>query len=479
MRRLFQKKLLEVRLIEKGEVNKWGEYLRRYHYLGYKWIPGESLRHVAILDGSWVACIGWGSAALKCSVRDEYIGWNEEKKLKRLYLISNNMRFLVLPWVQIKNLASAILSLNLRRICEDYVKVYGHPVYLAETFVDSSKYKGTCYKAANWKYLGQTRGYSKIGRHYYHNGNPKSVYVYLLNKEAKEMLNSDYLSSSTEVINGGELLSMNDFPVQGLMEVITSITDPRKKQGIRHKIVTILALSVCAMLCGARSYLAIWEWAKGLTKDVLKRFDCDRGIVPSEPTFRRLLQKLNAEEFDRVIGNWLLQQIPSLKDKAIAIDGKSIKGSKSGEDVMIHLLSGVIHKEGIVIAQKRVSDKTNEITVVKPLLKEIEMQEAVITVDALLAQKKIAEYIVEEKKADYVVTIKSNQPTLLKDIKDLNLEQSQPQHATLDKGHGRIEERKIWTSDELKGYIEFPHAEQVFCIKRKTESLDGKKKPVK
>jgi Druantia protein DruA/DDE_Tnp_1-associated len=281
MQERIQEKLLEVRLIEKKEVKEWGSYLQQYHYLGYNWIPGENLRYIATLDGEWIACLGWGSAALKCKVRDEYISWNEEKKLKRLYLITNNVRFLIMPWVQIKNIASAILSLNLRRISDDYAMVYGHPVYLAETFVDASKYRGTCYKASNWQYLGETSGYSKSGRHYYQNDNPKSVFVYPLSKRAKEMLNSKYLSKGSEKMKEHEILSMNDFPVHGLMEAISRTTDPRKKRGIRHKIVSILALSVCAVLCGARSYLAIGEWAKGLTKDVLKRFDCDRGIAPS------------------------------------------------------------------------------------------------------------------------------------------------------------------------------------------------------
>lgn len=478
MQERIQEKLLEVRLIEKGEVKQWSEYVQRYHYLGYRWIPGESLRYIATLDGEWIACIGWGSAALKCSVRDSYIGWNEEQKLKRLYLITNNVRFLILPWVNIQNIASAILSLNVRRISNDYALIYGHAVYLAETFIDASRYRGTCYKASNWLYLGETRGYSKSGRHYYQNGKPKSVYVYPLSKRAKEMLQSKYLSKSIEKVREQDVLAMNDFPVQGLMEAISRITDPRKKRGIRHKIISILALSVCAVLCGARSYIAIGEWAQGLTKDVLKRFDCDRGIAPSEPTFRRVLQKLDVDEFDKVIGDWIVKQIPSLKGMAIAIDGKSIKGSIDGDDIMVHLLAGIVHKDGVVIMQKRVSHKTNEITKVTPLIKNVAIKGAVLTMDALLAQKKIVKNIVEAKEADYVVGIKSNQPTLLKDIEDLELERSQPDATTIEKGHGRIEERKIWVSTELKGYLEFPYAEQVFRIERNVVSLDGKKNRV-
>ena len=129
---------LEVRPIHREEVERWGELMRRHHYLGYRGIAGRSVRYVAILDCRWVALIGWGSAVLKCTVRDRFIGWDYETKLKRLYLLTNNVRFLILPSVSIKNLASKVLSMNLKRLSADFQEVYGHPVYLAETFVDVS-----------------------------------------------------------------------------------------------------------------------------------------------------------------------------------------------------------------------------------------------------------------------------------------------------------------------------------------------------
>lgn len=95
---------LQIRLITKEETNLWGQYMEKYHYLGYRWIPGESLRYVVLLDGIWVAIIGWGSPTLKCTVRDRYIGWDNDTKYKRLSFVANNVRFLIFPWVHIKNL---------------------------------------------------------------------------------------------------------------------------------------------------------------------------------------------------------------------------------------------------------------------------------------------------------------------------------------------------------------------------------------
>jgi len=419
-------KSLTLRLITRGEVNRWEDYLRRYHYLGYRNMPGELLRYVATVNDEWVAVIGWSSAALKCSARDKYIGWDEDKKLKRLHYVTNNVRFLILPWIKIKNLASKVLALNLRRLSSDYEAIYGHPVYLAETFVDLSLHKGTCYKASNWLYLGQTRGYSKNGKRYYPNGKPKGVFVYPLLKGSKEALSAEFLPTGGKRMTEGGLISMNEMPVERLVDIISRITDPRKRRGIRHQLVSILSIAVCAVLCGARSFIGIGEWAKGLSKEALKRFGCRRGRPPSEPTIRRVLQRIDVVEFDRAIGNWLITQGLSLEGKGIAVDGKTLRGSNDGDGGRVHLLSAIIHKEGVVIGQKRVANKTNEIKVVEPLFDDLEIKGAVVTGDALLAQKEIAEYIVREKRADYVVTVKANQETLLKDIKDLKLESFPP-----------------------------------------------------
>ena len=412
---------LAVRPIQREEVELWGEYMRRYHYLGYRGIAGRSLRYVAILDCRWVALIGWGSAALKCTVRDRFIGWDYETKLKRLYLIVNNVRFLVLPFVSIRNLASKVLSMNLKRLSNDFQKIYGHPVYLAETFVDVSKYTGCCYRASNWRYVGLTRGWSRNNTRYYRNDQPKAVYLYPLSKAVKEILSGDFIPYDFECVKReGSMNELKSFPVEGLMEEIRQTTDPRKARGIRHALSVVLGIAVCAVLCGARSYRAIGDWANALRKQDLRRFGSRRDRPPSEPTIRRVLQAVEAEEFDERIGGWLLRQ-QVLSGKAVAMDGKTLRGSRDGEELPVHLLSAVIHKEGIVVAQQRVDEKTNEITQVKPLFDTLDIQGAVVTADALLTQKKIAKYLVEEKKADYVFTVKGNQQTLRDDIRDLDL----------------------------------------------------------
>jgi len=174
---------LTVRPIGRKEVLEWRILVEHYHYLGDCVIPGEHIQYGAYVDGEIVACIGWGAAALRCPKRDEYIGWDYEEKRKRLNYIVNNQRFLILPYVKLKNLGSKILSLNLKRLSSDWEEKYGHPVYLAETFVDSSRFRGTVYRAANWKYLGETSGKGKKGNSYKKHGKPKSIYVYPLHRK--------------------------------------------------------------------------------------------------------------------------------------------------------------------------------------------------------------------------------------------------------------------------------------------------------
>ncbi len=411
---------LTVSLAGRKEIALWDSLMKEHHYLGLNRMPGESLRYVAAAEGEWLALVGWSSAALKCSVRDQYIGWGAQEKLKRLIYVANNVRFLILPWISEKNLASRILSLNTRRLSRDYERIYGHPVFLAETFVDFSRYKGTCYRASNWRCLGVTKGYSKNGRYYYENGNPKGVFVYPLAQDPVALLNADFLPAGGVLMPEKSRLALAALPVEGLKEKIGQILDPRKRRGIRHPLVNILSLSVAAVLCGARSYIAIAEWASSLPKETLLRFGCKRK-APSEPTVRRVLQKIDVETFDAAVGSWLMAFFPS--HVGIAIDGKTLRGS--GEK-KVHLLSAVVHKEGIVLGQTRVDLKTNEITRVEPLFSGMDIEGAVVTGDALLAQKSIARHIVEGKKADYCFAVKDNQETLRQDIEALRMESFPP-----------------------------------------------------
>lgn len=391
--------------------------MKEHHYLGYEGIVGESLCYVATLSSEWVALLGWGWAALRCQARDLWIGWNSAVRAHRLHRVANNVRFLILPHVRIQNLASQILSLNLKRLSSDWEAFHGHPVDLAETFVDPARFAGTCYRAANWIHVGETRGFGRSHRGYTAHGQPKLVFVYPLRKDVQAQLADPYVEDQA----GKEkrlMLDIQRLPIDGragLIDALAGMVDPRRREGRRHCLVTILAIAVCAMLSGARGYQGIHHWATTLTEAQRTKLRCRKGRIPSEPTIRRVLQSLDPERFDRLIGDWILSPLV-LKSRAIAVDGKTSRGSRDGDKRAVHLLSALLHEEKTVIAQRSVGEKTNEIPEVKPLLDPLNIEGATVTLDAMHTQEETARFLVRDKKADFLMTVKGNQESLEREL---------------------------------------------------------------
>jgi len=164
------------------------EYLDRYHYLGYQPLPGAQLRYFVRANGRIVALLGFGAAAWKTQPRDLFIGWTPEQREARLHLLINNARFLILPWIRCKNLASAILGMAARRIAQDWQLHYGYRPVLLETFVELSRFRGTCYRAANWKLLGETQGRGKLDVHNQALLPKKAIWVYPMVKNFRQVL---------------------------------------------------------------------------------------------------------------------------------------------------------------------------------------------------------------------------------------------------------------------------------------------------
>lgn len=412
---------LVVRPILAQEERAWDDLMAAHHYLGFRQLTGESLKYVALLDGAPVALVGWGSAAFACGPRDQWIGWSPEQRWRRLRFLANNQRFLILPGVRVKNLASKVLALNVRRLSGDWQAIFGHPILLAETFVDHTRFAGTCYRAAGWIRLGESRGYGRSSGQYYFHGQPKTIWVRPLHPAARQLLAAPF---DPPLLRGGKaMIDLNALAIEqegGLLDVLAQLPDPRKRRGIRHSQVSILAVAVCACLAGARSFLAIGQWAAQLPQELLRRLGCRfhpvkrRYIPPSEPTIRRALQSIDPDLLDRLLGQWLAKQVPA---EAVAVDGKTLRGARRPGGGRVHLMAALVHKEGVVVAQREVDEKSNEIPAVKPLLEPVDLEGKVVTADAMHAHEDLARYLVEEKGADYLFTVKANQPTMLSDIK--------------------------------------------------------------
>jgi Domain of unknown function (DUF4338)/DDE_Tnp_1-associated/Transposase DDE domain len=418
-----------VRPVRGEERARWQQLMRTHHYLGLRWIVGQSLCYVALFEEQWVALLGWGAAALKCAPRDAWIGWSPALRFRRLHLLANNTRFLVLPPWRRPNVASRVLALNCKRLRQDWEHYHGHPILLAETFVDPARFRGTCYLAAGWLPLGQTLGFAKRGRGYVAHGQPKLVLVRPLCPQARERLRASFLPPSHSSRKENPLmLDVNRLPLEGeggLIELLRTVVDPRKPRGVRHPVVTVVAIAVCAALSGARGFTAVAEWAQDLTVDTLRRLGSWRWTPPSEPTLRRVLQKLDADALDAKIGPWLLQHV-DLNGAALSVDGKTLRRAHDADQKPPHLLSAILHQEQIVVAQREVGEKTNEIPELPRLLEPLPLAGTVVTADALHTQEATARFLVEEKKADYVLIAQDNQPTLKQDIVDLHLESFPP-----------------------------------------------------
>ena len=162
--------------------------MEEHHYLGYEQPVGEHLKYVVWAESRPLACLAWSSAARHLGARDRYIGWSAEARRRNVRYLAYNTRFLILPWVRVEHLASHLLGRMAARISEDWQRIYGHPIYFVETFVDPVRFRGTCYRAANWIVLGETTGRGKQSNSYVPNRSIKEVLGYPLNKHFRELL---------------------------------------------------------------------------------------------------------------------------------------------------------------------------------------------------------------------------------------------------------------------------------------------------
>jgi predicted transposase YbfD/YdcC len=277
-----------------------------------------------------------------------------------------------------------------------------------------------------------------------------------------------------------------------LLAALVKVPDPRARRGVRHRLVTVLAVAVCAVLAGARSYVAIAEWAHDLPVGVRVRLGLSVGrATPSESTIRRILQKVDPEALDRVLSDWLAGRAaeagmsgttsgaariaPGMSLRAIAVDGKSARGARQGEGRAVHLLAAFDSASGIVLGQAVVDGKTNEITAFAPLLSRIDITDAIITADALHTQDAHADYL-HQRGAHYVFVVKGNRPRLLEQLAGLPWRDVPAVDLTRNAGHGRVESRTIklaaLTGGPAAGIL-FPHARLAIQIVRRRRTSTG------
>lgn len=259
-----------------------------------------------------------------------------------------------------------------------------------------------------------------------------------------------------------------------LIEVLAEIPDMRSRRGKRHPLSAMLAMACCAMLCGYRSYSAIAEWGRNYGTGIAQALGFTHN-TPCAATLHTIFRHMDRDDLEERLGTWAESVVVSTPaassagEVAVALDGKTLRGSKKQGAPGVHLLSALSHHVGLTLTQQAVDAKTNEITQVETVLRQIVLKDRVVTMDALLTQRHVAQTIVDEG-GDYVMIVKENQPQLRADIELVftlpPAGDRQETARTVDIGHGRIEQRNITTSEALVGYSNWPGLAQVFEVGR-------------
>lgn len=416
---------ITVRLILPQERERFDHLLVEQHYLHSARLGGQSLRYVAELEGQWVALIAFSAPALNIKARERWIGWTPRQRARRLGLVVNNSRLLVLPDRQrYPNVASRVLSRCLKRLSADWQAQWGHPVLLVESFVDESLYRGTAYRACGFEAVGCSSGHGRSSRDFYvEHGQPKQLYLRELCAGAAAMLRRARLPAPLaqhEESLGGPC-PLRAPSLSCLLEVFRSLGDPRRGHGLRHPQPFVLACATVAMLLGAGGYQAFEDKCSKLTQRQLKALGCrldekkNRYVPPSDSTFFRVLNALDPVAFDQAVGRWMMEQDISVLG-CLAVDGKVLRGSGRSDGQALQLLSAVSHRLRLTVAQVPIADKSNEIPALQPLLKQLPVLAlcgSLITADAMHCQQESARFVTQELGGDYLFGLKGNQSGIL------------------------------------------------------------------
>jgi predicted transposase YbfD/YdcC len=261
-----------------------------------------------------------------------------------------------------------------------------------------------------------------------------------------------------------------------LIDVLAEVSDFRRARGKRHALPAVLALICVAIFCGYRSYSAIAQWARVYPRELVVALGLPHSTPPCAATLSTILRHLDRKQVEAKLGAWAESVLAALppgptEDETLALDGKTLRGSRHQGALNVHLLSVLSHRLGLTLGQQAVEDKTNEISHALPLLQNLIIQGRIFTMDALLTQRPIAQAIVQ-KGADYVMLAKGNQPQLEADIALVFTEPPeddlQLRTETIDRAHGRIEHRQLTVSSALADISDWPGLQQVFRLDRHT-----------
>lgn len=425
---------LIVRRIDPSEKDRWDQLITEHHYLKNATLVGEQLRYVAQYQDQWLALLGWSAAAMHLKARDEWLGWSLEQRRRRLHFVAQNSRFLVLAdRLQIPNLASRALGLCCQRLPQDWLEVHGHPIVAVESFVDAQLFRGTAYKASGWTLLGPTSGFGRCAQDFYQrHDRPKQLWVRALERRDTASLHAKELPEGLAAYESPAVARclVRVKEVHSLLDRLPRVADPRSPRGRFHPWPVVLVILCLAKLAGvAGGQRDIAEFAKRLTQRQRKMLDCRQDPkgpgrrVPGQTSFFRALKAVDYLSLEKVLLDWQKDVLgPEDPDELIVLDGKAVRGA-NGQMVVnaVSVPSGRVH--GVELVQTGPDSLCpqdspvkgggeNEIPAARRLLQRADLAGRLVSLDAMHTQHQTAAQIVLEAGADYLLTLKDNQPTL-------------------------------------------------------------------
>ncbi len=379
---------------------------------------GERLYYVATdADGDWMAVLVFSAAANHLKHRDHWIRWSEPQRRRRLRLVTNNSRFLLLPERTVPNLGSRVLRLTLDRLSQDWQAHYGHPVLVVETFVDPDQFDGTVYSANGWIELGPTDGWGRHARDFYvQHDQPKRLFVRELRPQACRALQAEHLQPA---LAAGETPVAVHCPysakeIASIVEHFQRLPEYRRRVE-SYPLFSLATIILLAMLCEApRGQTDLEKFARGLSQAQRRALRIRRNPqrkypAPSQSTFSRFLAGLDPAQLDqtlRAIQSRL--RGPAPKEELVVLDGKEPQHGSGAS-----ILTAVTVPSQYYLGSAVVDQKTNEIPVAqKQLMPTLDLRGRLASLDALHTQDETARRVVMEGGGDYLFTVKNNQPTL-------------------------------------------------------------------
>jgi hypothetical protein len=395
---------LIVRPVFAQEVARWQRLMAEEHYLQSNRMVGEQIRYVAIAaDGEWVACLGWSAGCRRLSGRDGWVGWSEGQRAMRLHLVANNARFLVLgKRGAVPNLASKVLALNLARLSADWEEQYGHPVLLAETFVDlqrrrgdgsvepiSEREAGACYRAVGFEPCGQTRGFRRVRGGFVRHSQRRLLLVREVVAGARAVLTDQCTQWDREEraapVNRVDLLSLPSAfdPQRGVIaHVLKHVPDPRQVR--QYSWGCIMAGLLGGVLAGRKTMAEIAAWAQALPEDVIRRlggrWKKGKRRMPVTNTYAYALEHVDLGKLSAALRSWMAAQGIAWQGDIIAVDGKALIGASRTGHGRATASAFSVARRAVLALEGHTGD---ERTAVKACLRQLDTRGCTITGDAL------------------------------------------------------------------------------------------------